>query len=455
MKRYIYVILLAITLAVYCVSSGEVFADTDFDGFVKVRLTRPLKSDNSVNLYCDSGFSIFNLNDLENEIDFLDVKEIYATLDDEGSVSLFDKDNNLIYNINCDDNLAITCKDVSERKIKVENIYYRGYILFNSIQDKLYVINYVDLEEYLYGVLPKEMSYSFHEEALKAQAIAARTYAIRNLNKHIEEGYNLCDTVDCQAYGGLNVENSKTNKAVDDTKGIIMTYDGYPIYAVYHSNSGGHTADAEEIWGSYIPYLIGVEDEFSSSYPNSRWQIKITSEEISYKLYRNNIDVGKVLDIIIMDTSSHGRVSKLKIVGDKGEEVISGNYLRSLIGETVLKSTYFTVEKENVYEDDIKVYSIYEDDYIRTIDLDNINVVHGDGNISTIDEIDAVITENGVETLDFNRTPVEINFHIDGKGYGHGVGMSQWGAQGMAVNGYSFEEILKYYYRGINIELKQ
>lgn len=452
MKKLLSIVVLLMGLIM---SYNSVYADTGYDGFIKVRLTRPLKSVGEVKLYSESGFSLFYIKDLENELAFFDIDEIYATVGEEGEVLLLNGEGELVYSLDNGDDFALTSQDRIESKVKVEDMYYRGYIIFNTIRDKLYVVNYLTVEEYLYGVLPQEMGHSFHMEALKAQAIAARTYAIRNLNKHIEEGYNLCDTVDCQVYGGFNVENSKTNEAVDETAGMIMTYNGYPIDAVFHSNSGGYTDDAKEVWGRDVPYLVGRADEFSNSFPNSNWELNLTSEEISYKLYENGIDVGKVLDLIILDTSSAGRVSQLLVVGTSGEEIISGSKFRSIIGTVTLKSTLFTVDKENKYDNEVIIYSIDENENIKTVDLGNINIINEDGYISKVDKIGYIMTDKGVETINIGTTPSTVNFTISGQGYGHGVGMSQWGAQGMALNGYNYEEILKYYYKGIDIEYKE
>ena len=451
MRKIISAISILAVLIGFAISYGKAYADTGYDGFIKVRLTSPLKSDDKVKLYSERGFSLYCIDDLENELGFPEVNEIYVTSGEEGDIVFLDSNGELVYILTADAKLLLTSRG-EDIRVKVEDRYYRGYLMFNAIGDKLIVINYLPLEEYLYGVLPKEMGFSFHIEALKAQGIAARTYAIKNFNKHIEEGYNLCDTSCCQAYGGMNVESSKTNEAVDDTKGMIITYNGYPIDAVYHSNSGGHTESAEEVWGGNLPYLKGIPDEFSKSYPNSRWQLKMNSKEIEDKLYNNSIDVGKVMDIIILDTTSNGRVKELMIVGDKGNETISGNEFRTIIGTTTLKSAFFTVSKEKIYDKEIKIYSVDNNGQIKTINLNDVNIIDGDGNIKSIDGFSSIITYRGVKNIDLETTPVTLNFTIDGKGYGHGVGMSQWGAQGMAVYGYSFEEILKYYYNGIDIE---
>lgn len=454
MKKFISVIVSIVILIGFTISFSRAYADTDYDGFIKVRLTSPLNSDREIRLYSESGFSLFHINDLESEVEYFDTYEIHAIVE-EDEVLLLDSEGELVYLLDNRDNFVLTSGNEKEKKIMVEDIYYRGYIIFNASEDKLDVINYLTLEEYLYGVLPKELGPSFHMEALKAQAIASRTYAIRNLNKHIWEGYNLCDTVHCQVYGGFDVENSITNEAVDETGGMILTYNGYPIDAVFHSNSGGHTDDAKEVWSTDVPYLVGRVDEFSNSFSNASWELDFTSEEISYKLNNSGVYVGKVIDLIILDTSPAGRVNELLIKGTDGEEIISGSKFRSIIGPAILKSTLFTVDKEGIYDNEKKFYSIDENKNIEAIDVGNINVIDGNGNISKVDKIEYIITDRGIESLGIDTIPSKVNFTISGKGYGHGVGMSQYGAHGMALNGYNYEDILKYYYRGVDIEFKE
>ncbi|NLY66095.1 MAG: SpoIID/LytB domain-containing protein [Tissierellia bacterium] len=449
MKKPISIIISVVILLGFILHYGYVYAEKEYDNYIKVRLTYPLKSEREIKLYSNDGFYLYNIDDMENEIEFFDINEIRIVVE-EGEIYILDSDEELVYFLDNGEDLLI--KSRKENIIKVEEMYYRGYIMFNTSGDKLCIINYLDIEEYLYGVVPREMGSSFHMEALKAQAIASRTYAMRNLNKHISDGYNLCDTVHCQVYGGYNVESPKTSEAVDKTKGMIITYNGRPIDAAFHSNSGGHTDDAKEIWGGDAPYLTGRVDEFSKSFPNSSWKLNLTSEEIGSKLKNNGINVGKVLDLIILDTTPAGRVSEIVIVGTTGKKIISGNEFRTIIGGDTLKSTLFTVDKENKFDNEIKIYSIDKYENKKNVALNNIGIIDKDGNILKADKINYIITDRGIEHVNLDTIANIVNFTIYGKGYGHGLGMSQWGAEGMALNGYNYEEILKYYYKGVDIE---
>ena len=203
---------------------------------------------------------------------------------------------------------------------------------------------------YLYGVVPREMPASFEMEALKAQAIAARTYTLKNINKHNSEGYDLCDTTHCQVYGGMDGEQEITNRAVDETYGMIITYNGEIIDALYHSNSGGVTEDSLEAWGNNYPYLISVDDEFSNDAPNSNWSINLTADEINKRLKNSGINIGNILDMEVLQTSSNGRVTQLKVLGTLGERILNKGEIRAILGDTELKSTWFTIKNQGSSE---------------------------------------------------------------------------------------------------------
>jgi len=450
MKRLISIVLLLVIVFSSTFVGQLAFAD-DNDTYVKIKLTSPIKYSNKVNLYSDSGFSIYDIEDLSDEITFLDVDHVCVVLEKSGIILLYDEDNNPLLYFGA--NNLITSGNGKEDKIKVEDRYYRDYITFNNYGDKLNVINYVTMEHYLYGTVSKEMGSSFEMEALKAQAIAIRTYALYNINKHKNEGYNLCDNTHCQAYGGMSAEYDKARKAVDETEGMIITYNGKPIDAVFHSSSGGHTDNAHEIWTGRVPYLVAVKDDFSIGYPNSSWQVSFSSDEISQKLSNSGYNVGYVTDIQILATTEGGRAKQIKIIGTKGESIITGDKLRSILGSSILKSTLFTIEKEVSYDEETDIYVIGRRDSSKVpVNLKDVYVIDDREIVSKAGDTVSVITENGVKQLNNNKTPSNIKFTFNGKGFGHGVGMSQYGAQGMAKAGYSYDEILKYYYTGVKIE---
>jgi len=160
--------------------------------------------------------------------------------------------------------------------IEVNRHRYRGSIKIHQTHNKsgLTVVNTLPIDQYLYGVIPKEIPPDWNVEVLKAQAVAARTYALAHLEKHGEDGYGVCATTECQVYAGADSEMVRTNSAVDETSGLVMTYQGKLISAVFHASGGGYTEDSENVWGSFSPYLRGVVD-YDQSGPDYRWEKQI------------------------------------------------------------------------------------------------------------------------------------------------------------------------------------
>lgn len=151
---------------------------------------------------------------------------------------------------------AIVLRPDTNGYVSTKGKWYHGKLMVKNVNGKLIVINDVDLENYLKGVVPSEMPASWEYEALKAQAIAARSFALANLGKQAKNGYDLKDNTEDQAYGGASAETNKTNKAVDETHGLVLTYDMKIISAYYSASAGGMTSAS--VWGGYAPYLHSV-----------------------------------------------------------------------------------------------------------------------------------------------------------------------------------------------------
>lgn len=284
------------------------------------------------------------------------------------------------------------CRLVSEGKaIMLNNSRYRGTFTISSVLRGLEVVNHVPVEQYLYGVVPKEMPSKWEKEALKAQAIASRTYALYIKEKSSDKSFDVKATTASQVYGGYNAEERASNSAVDATRGQVMAYNGKLIIAYFHSDSGGHTEDAKNVWNVDIPYLQGIYDRFSKNRPGGAWEHFLSFDAVKNQLNRYGLNLGWIRTLKPAGNSRSGRTLQMKIVSDKGTFVFTSNNFRIKIGETKLKSTLFH----------IKPY------------------------------------RNGVVAK--------------GYGYGHGVGMSQWGANRMAMAGFSCRDILKHYYRGVRI----
>lgn len=287
---------------------------------------------------------------------------------------------------------ARICRLVSESKtVMLNDSRYRGTFTISSGPRGLEVVNHVPVEQYLYGVLPKEMPNKWDQEALMAQAVASRTYALYIKEKSSEKPFDVKATTASQVYGGYNAEARASNSAVDATRGQVMTYDGRLIIAYFHADSGGHTEDAKNVWNVDIPYLQGFSDRFSKNRPGGEWVHFLSFDAVRNQLNRYGLDLGWIRTLKPAGNSRSGRTLQMKVVSDKGTFVFTSNNFRIKIGETKLKSTLFQIK------------------------------------------------------------PYRNGIIAKGNGYGHGVGMSQWGANRMARAGFSYRDILKYYYRGIRI----
>lgn len=174
--------------------------------------------------------------------------------------------------------LVVAVKD--NAPVIVNGKRYRGSLIIQPHKAGLTVINRLLIDEYLYGVVPEEMPASWNSEALKAQAVAARTFAIYDKldRKHTKEGFDVCATTDCQVYGGMDSEAITTNKAIDATKGEVIVYLNQPICSVFHAASGGQTDDSINVWNVNVPYLRAVEDKDEQS-PYQNWSITATGEK--------------------------------------------------------------------------------------------------------------------------------------------------------------------------------
>lgn len=277
----------------------------------------------------------------------------------------------------------------------------------------LILLNYIGIEEYLKGVVTKEMGSGWPLEALKAQAVASRTYTISSLKRHEKLGFDLCNTTDCQVYAGMDSEKPVSNQAVDETKGLVMTYGAKPINAVFHSNSGGRTESAQNIWGGKVPYLVGVEDPYSSAMSFSKWEKSYSISEFSNILAKSGYALGTVMDFQVTSFSENGRAVNVSVIGSNGKKVdFKRENLRAILGSTAFRSIWYDVTFER----------------------------GAVGNTVSRSEGASTDPDNGDRIV------------FRGRGYGHGVGMSQWGAKGMAEQRFGFADILTHYYTGIVIE---
>ena len=349
---------------------------------------------------------------------------------------------------------------------------YRGMLTFAINDSSLTAVNIVGLEEYLYGVVPAEMPQSYEKEALKAQAVAARTYAMTKLGAHTGSGYQLCDTTACQVYNGYSGEADSTTEAVDATAGEIACYDGKPIEAVFSASSGGYTENSENVWYAAVPYLRAVPE--IAEYGDNTWTKTLTLQELEELIEKKGENIGRVEDIVITKLSTGGRVQEMQIVGSRGEKTLTKEEIRTYFSSACgsLPGKMFTINGKGgeigVYgeAEPIKQTAAAKSGTLLAAAQSKGIIVKAEGDLSSLDGkklmVDvvqergqtAVSTKNGeyevysvsISTISGNR------FVFEGIGMGHGVGLSQKGAQAMAQMGYSYEEILHHYYTDITIE---
>ncbi|MEA5084534.1 MAG: SpoIID/LytB domain-containing protein [Lachnospiraceae bacterium] len=363
----------------------------------------------------------------------------------------------------------------STETVTLNDRSYRGIIEFGRYNgSKITAVNVVDLDDYLYGVVPSEMPSSWEKEALKAQAVAARSYAVTSMSVHIKSGYNVCDNTNCQVYMGYGQEKASTNLAVDETSGIAAYYNGQPINAVFCSSSGGSTDDAGNVWAYDIPYLKAVPEINEEGV--STWTRTFTAEQLKTILAGKGINVGNIKNVEITSVGAYGRVQAITITGNSGTKVLTKEETRTIFSGTAegsLKSRLYTINGKggvnitNSTTTANSTVSVQNSDSVTKINLENSYVLGSGGNsilgskisspyaISGGNEVSAIETNSTTTTNNFSTYSGSISadtFVFTGKGLGHGVGMSQYGANGMAKQGYTYKEILKHYYTGITVE---
>lgn len=456
MKNKIYYIILIILLLT--LSQGKVsYADTEIPMYLDINLTRPLINKKSISLESMTGFSLYESNDKLNPIFEIEEESIKAVLNEDKDIDLIDLNGDVLFVIQADNEYLIRGNGIEENTIKVEKDRYRGYLHFKSVSGSIRVINHLDVEDYLYGLVPREMPSSFPLEALKAQAVAARTYAIYNIDKHKKDGYSLCDTTHCQVYSGYDGEKPSTTKAVDETRGMFALYNGNVINAQYCSSSSGYTNDSLDVWGGDQPYLKSVKDEYSCDAPHNKWDISIDLAELNKKLGANGINIGNLQSVEALEVTENGNVNSLILKGTLGEKEIKGSTFRNIIGNTELKSTNFNIKAVGAVDNIVKSKFLYVMDGSRNIvslDIKKATIIdkYGRRRISnTANRAMSMDEEEDLDIGDNEEITYNSNITIEGKGYGHGVGMSQYGAKKMAELGFDFKDILKFYYTGIDI----
>jgi len=277
-------------------------------------------------------------------------------------------------------------------KIAINQNPFQGSFRIIRKTGGLLVLNEVDLEQYLKGVVPAEMPSSWKMEALKVQAVISRTYALYKKGENRGKDFDLVGSILAQAYKGASVENRRSSAAVDMTRGMVLSYEGAPALTFFHSTSAGPTEDASERWNIDLPYLKGVSCPLDRESPYHQWEKTITLSDLENALRKKGFPVHAVATLTPLKWSRAGRLLTVRILYNGGEIILKAEDLRQALGYSILPSTNFR------------------------------------------------ITSFGKE------------LQFQGMGFGHGVGLCQWGTKVLAEKGFHFEKILLYYYPGVTLE---
>jgi stage II sporulation protein D len=269
---------------------------------------------------------------------------------------------------------------------------YRGKLRCIKDGDSLIVVNIIPLEDYLNGVLEYEVAHWWPIEALKAQAVVSRTYALYMKEMNKNKSYDLRSDVFSQVYGGKLGERRRIKRAVFSTRGFILMHQGKILPAFYHSTCGGHTDNVSHIWNMESSALSGVSCEFCLHSKHYRWDRKIRVEEFKDNFKRAGYEFNNIEKVLVKERYDSGYVKSVEIFADGKLTVISAKDFRSILGADIVRSRRFILDKT--------------------------------GNV----------------------------IDVRGYGWGHGIGLCQWGAYGMSRKGYKFLQILEHYYPGSKIK---
>jgi len=312
-----------------------------------------------------------------------------------------------------------------EAVLTLQQRRYRGRLLVRAEGDRLQAINLIDVESYLPSVVGSEMPASWPLAALRAQAVAARTYALRQ--RRPAEPFDLKATVASQVYKGVEAETDSTREAVRSTRSQVLMHGSALINAVFHSSSGGLTENSGEIWRQQLPYLVSVPD-YDQASPVHVWQLRVEPD----KLARAFREIDGAFRIEVLSTTSSGRIRQARVTGPRGTLLLSGAELRQRLG---LRST------------------LARFDFEATTQAAPFP--------PPLPSLQGVFTPEGIRSLASGlvqapwrtpRPPAAPTLLVSGRGYGHGVGMSQWGAYALALRGEDYRQILQHYYQGTRIQ---
>lgn len=287
----------------------------------------------------------------------------------------------------------LTIVPARDATVSINRHRFRGDVTFiRTAENRITVVNSINIEDYIKGVLYHEVSHHWPMESLKAQAVAARTYAIFSMGTGAGKDFDVTNDIYSQVYGGKNSERYRTGLAVDRSAGEVLVYKKKILPAYFHATCAGMTEDAKDLWNIDTPPLKGVPCLFCQDSPHMRWNKNFRLRDIQDSLNKRGHKIGLIKDIAIVERNRSGRIKTLKITDRENLTLtISGKDFREVVGPNILKSNNYEITMKGYYVD------------------------------------------------------------VAGRGWGHGVGFCQWGARGMALQQFNYKQILSYYYPGADI----
>ncbi len=450
------VLAFALTLALMSIEVRPANAEISVQRILKVGLNYGSSAKSVATVTSERGFYVGRFDDrtfVEEQIIENHTVMIRRSGD---SIVVQDTDGNTLYTESGNSGVGLCpfYTDFWEERFTFEGVGYRGSLNLIKDGDNFAAINVVDVDQYLYGVVSREMSESWPLEALKAQAICSRNYALQNIGRHSSYGFDICANTHCQLYTGMSREAESIYDAVDATRGMVLGYNGELCGCYYSSSMGSTTEDVKYVWGNEVPYLVSVDNSFedTENIPNGVWSGTLTAEEASTIMRNRGYEVGDVQKIEALEYSPEGRVIKLRVTGNTAIKTVEREECRTLFG-SVTKSQMFTVTGDGEAQNQAAIAVTDGEKLIRRRPK-QIEILSDMGRNQVSG--DTLYTTNGVYQKTYadsaeEQTAPNTCFTFKGTGWGHGVGMSQYGAKGMADSGYNFADILTHYFTGTEI----
>lgn len=360
---------------------------------------------------------------------------------------------------------------VGETRTWFKGYRYPGGFRYERINGgNLTVVNIVDMEDYLIGVVPYEMSNSWPLEALKAQAVCARSYAYNSLNHHSSYHFDICNGTDCQVYygfGGGSTYNANAAQAVEETAGVYAKYNGKVIEAYYSASHGGASESVYNVWGSSLstyPYLCGVKDPYeadtASLNPYSSWTVSYTTSSLTQRLQSKGYGTGTTVASMDLTYSDLGNVIAVKVNYANGQSnTFKPTNMRSTFnissirfqvnnsGSGTPSDGSLAVNGSGTLPEQDSYYVISGTGSVGKTDREDLYAISGSGSV------DSVTSSSGGSTVtEGNVVHVSGSSYVfEGSGNGHQIGMSQWGAYAMAKRGFTYDEIITFYFPGVTV----